>query len=175
MSRFVENMARHVHSRRMVEQDMGWLEEFRDDPDWPQGAVEPVRVWRSRDFQAMLFIDRDNGMRRLAVTRVEFDKYTGEYRDGITWDDLQKVKNETVGEDCWAVECYPPERFLQNVANMRHLWILDGEPRFGWKQPVCMFDESDPDYEDDYDDAPPHGDVPVLGGSVGQVFIGGES
>ena len=171
MSRFVENMARHVHSRRMAEQDMGWLEKCRDDPDWPQGASEPVRTWRSRDFQAMLYID--HGMRRLSVTRVEFDRHTGEYRDGITWDDLQKVKNETVGEDCWAVECYPPERFVQNVANMRHLWILDGEPRFGWKQPVR--DESDTDHEDDYDDATPHGDAPVPGGPVRQAFIGSES
>lgn len=35
MSRYVENMNRHVHSRHMVEQDMDWLKEFRDDPDYP--------------------------------------------------------------------------------------------------------------------------------------------
>lgn len=41
MSRYVENMNRHVHSRHMVEQDMDWLKEFRDDPDYPGPDAEP--------------------------------------------------------------------------------------------------------------------------------------
>lgn len=158
MSRYIENPARRVHSRHMVEQPMDWLDEFLQDDEHPGPDAEPVRLWRSRDYQAMLYIDHDSGMKRLAITRVQFDKYTGEYRDGISWDSLQRIKNETVGEDTWAVECYPPERYLQNVANMRHLWILDEEPRFGWKQPVTDIDEYDDDYEDDYDDGLPlHG------------------
>lgn len=51
MSRYVENMNRHVHSRHMVEQDLDWLKEFRDDPDYPGPDSEPLRVWRSRDYQ----------------------------------------------------------------------------------------------------------------------------
>lgn len=78
MSRYVENMNRHVHSRHMVEQDMDWLKEFRDDPDYPGPDAEPLRAWRSRDYQAMLYIDRDSGMKRLAITRVQIDRYTGE-------------------------------------------------------------------------------------------------
>lgn len=50
MSRYVENMNRHVHSRHMVEQDMDWLKEFRDDPDYPGPDAEPLRAWRSRDY-----------------------------------------------------------------------------------------------------------------------------
>lgn len=159
MGRYVEYMKRHVHSRHMVEQSMDWLAEFRDDPDYPGPDAEPVRVWRSRDYQAMLYIDRASGMRRLAITRVQIDKYTGEYREGISWDALQQIKNETMGEDTWAVECYPPERYVQNVANMRHLWILDTEPRFGWKQPTRHTDA----------DRQPHP------GNVKQIIIGGES
>ncbi|OQM71704.1 hypothetical protein B5779_1658 [Bifidobacterium longum] len=64
MSRYVENMNRHVHSRHMVEQDMDWLKEFRDDPDYPGPDAEPLRAWRSRDYQAMLYIDRDSGWKQ---------------------------------------------------------------------------------------------------------------
>lgn len=107
---------------------------------------------------AMLYIDRDSGMKRLAITRVQIDRYTGEYREGISWDALQQIKNETIGEDAWAVECYPPQRYVQNVANMRHLWILDDEPRFGWKQPTGHHEHHE-----------------TATGSVQQIIIGGES
>lgn len=96
MSRYVENMNRHVHSRHMVEQDMDWLKEFR-----------------------------------------------------------------------WAVECYPPQRYVQNVANMRHLWILDNEPRFGWKQPTGHAPE--PGHDNDDNEQPSHH------GGIQQIIIGGES
>lgn len=167
MSRYVENMNRHVHSRHMVEQDMDWLKEFRDDPDYPGPDAEPLRAWRSRDYQAMLYIDRDSGMKRLAITRVQIDRYTGEYREGISWDALQQIKNETMGEDCWAVECYPPQRYVQNVANMRYLWILDNEPRFGWKQPTGHAPE--PGHDNDDNEQPSHH------GGIQQIIIGGES
>ncbi|MDB6593285.1 hypothetical protein PMO97_10000 [Bifidobacterium longum] len=126
-----------------------------------------MRAWRSRDYQAMLYIDRDSGMKRLAITRVQIDRYTGEYREGISWDALQQIKNETMGEDCWAVECYPPQRYVQNVANMRHLWILDNEPRFGWKQPTGHAPE--PGHDNDDNEQPSHH------GGIQQIIIGGES
>ena len=84
----------------------------------------------------MLFRDQASGLLRLAITRVQLDKYTLEYRDGINWDALQQIKNETMGTDVWAVECYPPQHLVQNVANMRHLWILEEPPAFGWKIPT---------------------------------------
>ena len=115
----------------------------------------------------MLYIDRDSGMKRLAITRVQIDRYTGEYREGISWDALQQIKNETMGEDCWAVECYPPQRYVQNVANMRHLWILDNEPRFGWKQPTGHAPE--PGHYNDDNEQPSHH------GGIQQIIIGGES
>lgn len=146
---------------------MDWLKEFRDDPDYPGPDAEPLRAWRSRDYQAMLYIDRDSGMKRLAITRVQIDRYTGEYREGISWDTLQQIKNETMGEDCWAVECYPPQRYVQNVANMRHLWILDNEPRFGWKQPTGHAPE--PGHDNDDNEQPSHH------GGIQQIIIGGES
>lgn len=46
MSRYVENMNRHVHSRHMVEQDMDWLKEFRDDNEQPShhGGIQQIII-----------------------------------------------------------------------------------------------------------------------------------
>lgn len=42
--------------------------------------------------------------------------------DGITWDQLQAVKNEAVGENVEMLEVYPAERDLVNEVNRRHLF-----------------------------------------------------
>lgn len=42
--------------------------------------------------------------------------------DGITWDELQAVKDEFLGADCQAVEIYPQADELVNETNLRHLW-----------------------------------------------------
>ena len=56
---------------------------------------------------------------------------------------------------------------MQNVANMRHLWILDNEPRFGWKQPTGHAPE--PGHDNDDNEQPSHH------GGIQQIIIGGES
>lgn len=91
----------------------------------------PVRQWQSRDYIAQLFHDR-NGFTRLSVNRIERDKRINDWKDGITWDELQRVKQETLG-DVWAVEIYPPDPELVNVYNIRHLWILNQPPAYAWQ------------------------------------------
>lgn len=59
------------------------------------------------------------------------------------------------------------KRYVQNVANMRHLWILDNEPRFGWKQPTGHAPE--PGHDNDDNEQPSHH------GGIQQIIIGGES
>jgi hypothetical protein len=43
-------------------------------------------------------------------------------KDGITWDELQSLKNDCLGPDVLAVEIYPPKHRLTDEVNMRHLW-----------------------------------------------------
>ena len=50
--------------------------------------------------------------------RVERD----DERSGISWDELQRLKDEHLGPDVLAVEIYPPARRVVNELNMRHLW-----------------------------------------------------
>ena len=48
--------------------------------------------------------------------------------DGITWDELQNIKNEVFGKEAWAFEIFPPESELINTRNVRHLWLAkDGK------------------------------------------------
>ena len=41
----------------------------------------------------------------------------------ISWDALQEIKNQIGFGDRLALEVYPPDSELVNVAPMRHLWI----------------------------------------------------
>jgi len=52
--------------------------------------------------------------------------------DGITWDDLQRLKREAGYGDREAVEVYPPAACVVNEANIRHLWILPSRMPFSW-------------------------------------------
>lgn len=47
--------------------------------------------------------------------------------DGITWDQLQKVKNVVFGDEVTAIEIYPAVSQLVNLKNVRHLWVLSNK------------------------------------------------
>ncbi len=48
-------------------------------------------------------------------------------RDGITWDELQQIKDKYLGPDASAVEFYPAATSVVNELNMRHLWEVPSE------------------------------------------------
>ena len=102
--------------------------------DWPS-KVPPklVRALRCREFLVQVYAE-DSGVTRLSIQRCAFDRKTGRWVDGITWDDLQRLKGLAGYGDAVAVELYPPDHHVVNVANLRHLWVLDGaEPPFMWR------------------------------------------
>jgi len=96
---------------------------------WPEENPRVLRVWRSREFQAVLW--DNSGHHRLSVNRTVIDN-TGSWLDGITWDDLQRIKRECGFGLRLAVEMYPPDDDVVNVANMRHLWFPKEALGFGW-------------------------------------------
>lgn len=95
-------------------------------------AGHPLAVWRSRRFLVTHWLDR-NGHQRLTCQRTKLTP-AGEWVDGITWDDLQRLKGEAGFADHWAVEVYPPDKRVTNVANLRHLWLLPTAPDFAWNR-----------------------------------------
>jgi hypothetical protein len=77
------------------------------------------RDWRY-DYEAQIRLTETP---RGAVRHLTIKRRSG--KDGIPWDVLQRIKNEMLGEDCTAVEVYPPQREVVNEVNMRHLWDVD--------------------------------------------------
>lgn len=109
-------------------------EVFRED--WPEEALhradQPLRVWQSKDFSVQLWQDR--GHMRLTVCRTAINS-DGGWKDGITWDELNRLKEEAGLGHLWAIEIYPPTEQVVNVANMRHLWLLHSAPTCAWVKP----------------------------------------
>jgi hypothetical protein len=98
--------------------------------DWTGDPLhQPVRVWQSKDFCVQQ--RESNGHTLLCVCRTAINS-DGGWKDGITWDELQRLKCEAGYADRWAIECYPPNDLVVNVANFRHLWLLPQPPAFGW-------------------------------------------
>ncbi|SMC63943.1 DUF7694 domain-containing protein [Sporomusa malonica] len=94
----------------------------------PRGLKE---VWRSRNFLVLVY-DANAGIERLSVQLTQLI-HDDRWQDGITWDELQQLKHECGRGDKFAVEIYPADSDLVNVANMRHLWILPEPPEYAWR------------------------------------------
>lgn len=108
------------------------------EEDWPKSSdprVKRIQVFRSRRYLVQIF-EEDNFMLRMSACRSTID-VNGRWEDGLTWDELQELKQEVGFGTAWAMEIYPPSARVVNVANMRHLWIMPQgvPPTFGWNLP----------------------------------------
>jgi hypothetical protein len=102
---------------------------------WPPSRtpIPPAEVWRSRHFMVLVYAEK-NGIERLSIHRTAYDPATQRWKDGITWDELQSLKAQCGRGDKEAVEIYPRDADLVNVANMRHLFVLPVPTEFSWKK-----------------------------------------
>lgn len=121
--------------RRQLERDNAKLPAVLTPvpPDaWPDYPPEkrPQSVWRSRHYLVQSYIE-PNGIVRLSVLRTTLLP-SGEWDDGLTWDELQMIKRQVGFADAFAVEVYPRDKDIVNVANLRHLWILTEPLAFAW-------------------------------------------
>jgi len=101
---------------------------------WPldisNNLVERIRVLRNNKFLVQIFSEKTSI--RISVSRTELGK-DGKWSENISWDDLQLIKHKIGFGDRMAVEIYPMDIDVVNVANMRHLWILNDDLDIGWK------------------------------------------
>jgi len=88
---------------------------------------KPIEVWRSKGFLLQVF-NFENSM-RLSIIRTALTE-DGKWQQNITWEELQRLKRECGKGDQVAVEIYPRDDDIVNVANMRHLWLTD--TKIGW-------------------------------------------
>jgi hypothetical protein len=99
----------------------------------PQIQAKISKVWRSRRFLVQQY-EKNQGAIRLSVIKAQTSDHPGSFADGITWDELQEIKSQCGFGDCTAVEIYPPDAHVINVANMRHLWIVEIPFGFQWRK-----------------------------------------
>lgn len=101
--------------------------------DWPDylrtHQAPPDEVWRSRAFLVQIRYKPKDGLGGVAEMMSIRRTIHGA---PITWDELQVIKRDVGRGDRCAVEVYPEDRHLVDVAEMRHLWILAERPAFAW-------------------------------------------
>ncbi|AHF89535.1 hypothetical protein OPIT5_03975 [Opitutaceae bacterium TAV5] len=99
--------------------------------EWPLKQSNMITAYRNRHYLVQAFAET-GGVVRLSVNRTDIDR-DGRWRDGITWDELQRIKAAVGFGDRQAVEIFPPDRDVVNVANIRHLWVLPEPLPFAWR------------------------------------------
>ncbi len=98
---------------------------------WPfNGDSTRTAVFLSREYLVQVF-DEERGVQRVSANRTTA-RPDGRWDDGLTWDEMQEIKRQIGMGDMYAVEVYPRDRDVVNVANMRHLWVLPGPLPIGW-------------------------------------------
>lgn len=101
----------------------------------PKHARLPVGcydVWCSKTLLVQLYEATDRSPVRMSVFRVG-EMIDGRFPDGISWDELQQAKSEVGFGDIDAVEIYPRDSDVVNVANARHLFLIPEGVPFRWK------------------------------------------
>lgn len=128
------------HLRRQLNRDNASLPKTLVEippHEWPslEGMKKPpIKVWRSSGFLVQIYAEQE-GILRMSVCRTAINTDGTRWQEGITWDDLQRLKRECGFGAHDAVEIYPRDVDIVNVANMRHLWLLSEPLPFGWRKP----------------------------------------
>lgn len=119
--------------KQLARQNAKWPTKLVEVPEvqWPDNpGKRPDEVWRSRDFLALVYAE-NRGITRLSICRTSMKG--SRWKDGISWDDLQLLKRECGFGEFDAVEVFPKDCDVVNVANMRHLWVMGTSLPFAWR------------------------------------------
>lgn len=102
-------------------------------PDqWPAGhPPNLIKVLRNKDYLLQIYEEASN-LIRLSITRTMINADL-EWQDGITWEQLQALKDEAGFDQCDAVEVFPRKDDVVNAHNVRHLWVLAHQLPFVWR------------------------------------------
>lgn len=130
--------------RQLERENQKWPMSLQEIPrdQWPQTptADTRLRVLRGRDFMVQVFEAEAPAIVRLSVNRTTLAG--NRWDENITWDQLQWIKAQCGYPERDAVEVYPPTWDIVNVANMRHLWVLEGYLPFAWRNARLGISES---------------------------------
>jgi hypothetical protein len=107
-------------------------------PDVPGTFSSKIsESWRSRKFVAVVYAINEN-IERISINRTDFNQNHTRWKDGISWDDIQRLKAECGRGHLEAVEVYPADKDIVNLANIRHIWVFKSgslhDQGIGWKK-----------------------------------------
>lgn len=124
MNRKVRRANRALHRANLRK---AVYDEFKDKTDeyrklYPEYSIRSklLKSYRNSLYSIRIYEHNEN-FKKVAIQR----------HDNIEigdWDTIQRIKNDIFGKETWAFEMYPRESDLQNVANIRWIFIGDGEP-----------------------------------------------
>ncbi|MFW2011588.1 DUF7694 domain-containing protein [Acinetobacter bereziniae] len=97
------------------------FKEIELNTEQSQRPNAPIKVYKNGEFLVQIF-NLGGEPTRITVNKVK--RKGNNWVDGITWDQLMQIKRLLGYADRCAVEIYPPDQDIVNVANMRHLWIV---------------------------------------------------
>lgn len=120
-------------NEKLLRENMQYTKDFVEIPKekWPENWKKadrnrlPFRVLRNNQFFVQCHRET-HGITRITVNRIKL-KTLHRWDDEISWDDLQWVKNAVGYAHKNAVEVFPEQKRVVNVANMRHLWVLPND------------------------------------------------
>lgn len=125
-----KNITRLLRQRLKTENKQ-WPKNFVEIPekDWPFKTPNLINVYRSRDYLVQKY--KEGEIIRLSMNRTSM-KTDGNWNENLQWEEIQNIKRELGFGDFYAIEIYPRDHDIVNVANMRHLWIMPKPLPIGW-------------------------------------------
>lgn len=73
--------------------------------------------WKDEEYEVMVTKRHYGAAFRQAVIRRKDGEKIPDH-----WKTLQRIKNEVIGKNWWAYECYPPQDEVIDTYNAYHLW-----------------------------------------------------
>lgn len=102
---------------------------FNQDEHKPKNLV---KAYVSKRYFVQLY-QEDNKPLRISIIRNKVN-VSMEWEDNLTWEEIQGIKDDIGFKNYDCVEVYPAHDNIVNVANMRHIWVMDKLLPFSWKK-----------------------------------------
>lgn len=125
------NYVTSAQRRIMAKENAKWPHQLQPIPreHWPCERPDLLEVWRSRGFLVQVYAEKFDHL-RLTICRTT---HAGDsWGAAITWDELMQLKRECGRGDRDALELFPADADVVNVANMRHLFFPPEPVAFKW-------------------------------------------
>lgn len=117
--------------RLMAKENAKWPLYLKPVPRelWPGVYPGLLEVWRSKGFLVQICAEK-NGYFRMSAHRTMTNG--DDWIALITWDELMRLKRECGRGDLDALELFPADADVVNVANIRHLFFPPEPVAFKW-------------------------------------------